>query len=171
MKSNSLLKNLIDLLFILMVLGILGFLIVLPFGVFNTTIGNVTVSSYEEVMELPLFYWVAVIVAMLTYALMLLALWFLKKSARYILDNNLLREPVSKNLNKSGLFFIFTAVGTLASYVFIWIARFDGSRISLQYGENIFIPLFLGIIGLFFKIIANTLANARVLKEENDLTI
>lgn len=171
MKTNLLLKNLIDILFILMVPGIFGFLIILPFGMFNTTIANVEVNGYEEVMDLPAFYWVAVIIAMLTYGMMLFALWFLKKSARYFMDNNLLKEVVSRNLNKSGVFLILAAFGALVSYIAIWIASFDGSVVSLQYGDNIFIPLFLAIIGLFFKMISNTLTNARLVKEENDLTI
>ncbi|WP_432411999.1 DUF2975 domain-containing protein [Rasiella sp. SM2506] len=171
MKTNLLLKNLIDILFILMVPGIFGFLIILPFGMFNTTIGNIEVNGYEEVMNLPTFYWVAVIVGILTYGMMLFALWFLKKSARYFMDNNLLKEAVSLNLSKSGLFFILTAVGALGSYIAIWIASFDGAGVSLQYGDTIFIPLFLAIIGLFFKMISNALTNARLLKEENDLTI
>ncbi|MAZ73999.1 MAG: hypothetical protein CMC70_12720 [Flavobacteriaceae bacterium] len=171
MKKNMVLKNLIDLLFILMVPGILGFIFILPFGMFNNTIGNVSVNGYEDVMNLPFFYWVAVIIGMFTYSMMLFALWFLKKSARFFMDNNLLKEPVSRNLNKSGLFFIITAVGAMGSYMAIWIASFDDSGVSLQYGSNLFIPLFLAIIGLFFKMVANTLTNARLLKEENDLTI
>ncbi len=171
MKTNALLKTLIDLLFILMIPGILGFLIMLPFGVFNNTIGNVPPEDALNFMNLPAFYWVAIALGILTYGLMLFALWFLKKSARYFMDNNLLKEPVSHNLNKSGLFLIFSAIGALASYVAIWIASFDGTGISLQYGNNIFVPLFLAIIGLFFKMVSNTLTNARLLKEENDLTI
>jgi hypothetical protein len=171
MKTNMLLKNLIDVLFIVMIPGILGFIFILPFGMFNTTIGNVEVIGYEEVMNLPVLYWVAVIVGMLAYGLMLSALWFLKKSARYFVDNNLFKEAVSKNLSKSGLFFILTAMGAITSYIALWIASFEGSRISLTYGDNLFVPLFLAIIGLFFKMISNTLTNARVLKDENDLTI
>lgn len=171
MKTNLLLKNLIDLLFILMIPGILGFLFILPLGLFTNTIGDVSVDGYEDVRNLPISYWLGVSIAMLAYGLMLTALWFLKKSARYFMDNNLLKEPVSRNLNKCGLFMILSALGALASYIAMWIASFDGSGISLQYGNNIFVPLFLAIIGLFFKIIANTLTNARFLKEENDLTI
>ncbi len=171
MKTNMLLKNLIDVLFILMFPGILGFLIILPFGMFNNTIGNVSPESAVDFMNLPAFYWVGVGVAMLTYGFLLSALWFLKKSSRHCMDNNLLKEAVSSNLNKSGLFFIITAVGAMGSYMAIWIASFDDSGVSLQYGSNLFIPLFLAIIGLFFKMIANTLINARFLKEENDLTI
>jgi len=171
MKTNLLLKNLIDVLFILMVPGILGFIFILPLGMFNNTIGNVSVNGYEDVMNLPVFYWVAVITGILTYSMMLFALWFLKKSARYFMDNNLLKEPVSNNLGKSGFFLILTAIGAFVSYISVWLASFDASGITMQYGDNLFIPLFLAIVGLFFKIIANTLTNARLLKAENDLTI
>ena len=95
MKTNILLKNLIDVLFILMFPGILGFLIILPFGMFNNTIGNVSPESAVDFMNLPAFYWVGVGVTMLTYGFLLFALWFLKKSARHFMDNNLLKEAVS----------------------------------------------------------------------------
>jgi hypothetical protein len=171
MKTNLLLKNLIDVLFILMIAGIIGFLFILAFGVFNTSVGNVTANSYEDFTDLPLQYWIAVAVSFLTYLLMLIALYYLKKSARYFLDNDLLKEQVISNLSKSGVLLIITAISTTISYVLIWLTKLSVGTLSLNYGDNLFVPLFLGIVGLFFKLISNTLANAKLLKEEHDLTI
>lgn len=171
MKTNYILKTCIDILFFLMLFGILGFIFMMPFGMFTSNIGNVTLESYDDYLNLPIMYWFAVIVAILTYVCMLIGIWFLRKSSAQFLDNDLLKLSVSANLNKSGMCFIISAVGVTGCYVAIWLADFNPKSISLTIGNNIFIPLFLAIVGLFFKIVANTISNAKLIKEENDLTI
>ena len=171
MKSNSLLKNLIDLLFYLMIPGILGFLIIFPFGILTTSVSNVATQSIEDVEDLSIFYWLAVGFAFISYIILLIALFYLKKASKHFLDNNLLKLMVIKNLSFSGRSLLIVALTTFISYIFIWLVNFDNGNVSLTYGNNIFIPLFLAIIGLFFQIISNTLDNARKVKEENDLSI
>lgn len=171
MKTNIILKNLIDILFILMIPGILGFIFILPFGIFSTSVGNVSLDTYEDFVNLPTIYWFAVATSIASYILMLISLYFLKKSAKHFLDNNLLKSQVIENLNKSGVFLIITAICVAISFVMIWIPSIEGDSISLHYGNNIFVPLFLAIVGLFFKLISNTLVNVKLMKDENDLTI
>ncbi len=171
MKTNLLLKNLIDILFIFMIPGVIGFLFILPFGIFNTSVSNVSANSYEDFTDLPPQYWIAVAVSFLTYLLMLISLYYLKKSARHFLDNDLLKEQVISNLSKSGVLLVITAIGTTISYLLIWSTKLSGGTLSLKYGDNLFVPLFLAIVGLFFKLISNTLVNAKLLKEEHDLTV
>ena len=171
MKTNLLLKNLIDILFILMITGLAGFLIILPFGIFNTSIGNVSLNGYEDVFSLSMLYWLAVAISIISYILMLVALYYLKRTARHFLDNNLLKKQVIENLNKSGLYLVITAIAVTVSYLLTWIASFNGTTISVQYGNNIFVPVFITIVGLFFKLISNTLKSVRLMKAEHDLTI
>jgi hypothetical protein len=171
MKKNHLLKNLIDVLFILMVPGFLAFFFIIPVGLFNTRIGDISVQNWEDVAALPSLYWAGIICSMITYLCMLVALFYLKKTARYFLDNNLLKAIVSKNLQRSGTFFLATSIGTVASYIFLWFTKFSGNQISFGYTTDIFLPLILAIIGLFFMIISNTIEKARITKEEFDLTV
>jgi hypothetical protein len=154
-----------------MIPGIIGFLFVLPFGIFSTSVGDVRLENPEDFSKLPILYWFAVGASIATYMLMLISLFYLKKTARHFLDNNLLKNLVIDNLSKNGKFLVLTAIGTTLSYILIWFAKIEGGTLTLQYGTNIFIPLFIAIVGLFFILIANTLNNARLLQEENDLTI
>ena len=102
---------------------------------------------------------------------MLVALYFLKKSAKYFLNNDLLKQQVIDNLHKSGAYLIITSIFVIVSYLLLWISSMDGDSVSLQYGTNIFAPMFIAIVGLFFKLTSNTLQNMVMIKAENDLTI
>src|SRR5690554_1855699 len=99
MKSIFLLKTLIDILYVLHFLGLIGVLFLLPLGV--VTIGNASVKFDDW----GVFYWVIVIVSFIAYVILLRGLYYLRNMARFLLSNKYFSKEISRNLKKSGVHF------------------------------------------------------------------
>ena|SRR5690554_5131809 len=165
MKRIILFKTLIDILYILHFIGLIGIVFILPFGV--VTINQVDV----EVKDWGLFYWLIVVVSLIAYIIFLRGLYYLRKMARFLLSNKYFSKKIIKNLKKSGSHFLLTGIISFALLAAIWVNKLFGGKIELIYDANLFIPLFLTIIGLFFIIQSNTLDLAKNIKDENELTV
>ncbi|HBY67602.1 MAG TPA: hypothetical protein DEG69_07540 [Flavobacteriaceae bacterium] len=107
----------------------------------------------------------------LSYIIFLLGLYYLKKTAKHVLNNNFLKTPVIENLKRSGNMLTIAGIFLMVTYTVFWLSTLSLGTIKLTYGTNIMIPLFLIIIGLFFILQSNALFKAKSIKEENDLTI
>ena len=171
MKTNRVLKTLIDILFILHCVGLIGFLFILPFGIFSINIAEAPVTSYKELTELPILYWMGIALSFLSYIIFLFGLYYLRRTANYVLNNNFMQIQVIENLKRSGNMFSIAGVFLMVTYAIFWLSRLSLGTIKLTYGTNLMIPLFLIIIGLFFILQSNALFKAKSIKEENDLTI
>lgn len=165
MKSIFLLKTLIDILYVLHFLGLIGVLFLLPLGV--VTIGNASVKFDDW----GVFYWVIVIVSFIAYVILLRGLYYLRNMARFLLSNKYFSKEISRNLKKSGVHFLVAGIISFALFAAHWVKKILGGNIDLIYDTNLFIPLFLTIIGVFFIIQGNTLDLARNINDENELTI
>lgn len=165
------LKNLIDILFVLLCLGFMGFIFVLPFEVFSTKVISVEIKTYDDFLNLPVFYWVGIVLSIITYILFLIGLNYLRKTTNRIIRDSFYEIEIIHNLKRSGLFFILSAIVLSTTYLIVWILEAYSGSIKLILGTNVIIPLFLCIVGLFFILQSKVLDQARLFKEDIDLTV
>ena len=165
------LKLLIDTLFIILCLGILGFFFILPFEVFSTKIADVEFQDYEGFRNLPFLYWMGIGMSLLTYILFLVGLNYLRKTANNFISTSSYTVEITKNLKLSGIFFILSAIILALAYVVVWAIDVSKGQIKLVLGTNVMIPMFLCIVGFFFMLQSKVLDQARLFKEDSNLTI
>lgn len=165
------LKILIDTLFIILCLGILGFFFILPFEIFTTKIADVEFQGYEGYSTLPFLYWMVIGLSILTYILFLIGLNYLRKTANHLISTSFYTINITKNLKRSGVFFIISAIIMALAYVLVWGIDVSKGDIRLVLGTNVMIPLFLCIVGFFFILQSKVLDQARLFKEDSNLTI
>lgn len=165
MKKAILFKTLVDILYILHFVGLIAMVLIIPLGTVNI---NQEDMSLEE---LSLFYWVMLMLSLFTYIIFLRGLYFLRKMARFLLKNNYFSDNIIESLKKSGNNFLSAGIISFAIIVVLWINKLYGGKHELIYDNNLLIPLFLTIIGVFFIIQSNALNLAKGIKEENELTV
>ncbi|GGG93903.1 hypothetical protein GCM10011416_08940 [Polaribacter pacificus] len=186
MKTIQILRTLINLLFYtLIAIFALGF----AFGVILLFFPEILPSPYNAYTMLfsSFFTWKMYLmpsIAIINYVLLILAIFFLKKSVSSFLKSDFYSERVTKNLQKGGSLFIFIGVSTITIQFFsaIYIQNIANDMIGGQYNflirwSNILAAaidlksIIAIIIGLFFLLFSKIFENSRVLKQENDLTI
>ena len=165
------LKLLIDSLFILLCLGILGFFFVLPFGVFTTKIADVEFQGSEGYWNLPFIYWLGIGMSIATYILFLIGLNYLRKTANQFVTSSFYSISIIKYLKLSGIFFVVASIILAFTYALFWVMNASKGTIKLVLGTDAMVPLFLGIVGLFFILQSKVLNQARLFKEDSNLTI
>ena len=165
MKKAILFKTLVDILYILHFIGLIGIIFIIPFGTININQINMSVEDWS------LFYWSIFIVNLFAYIIFLRGLYFLRKMARFLLTNKYFSDDTIVNLKKSGNNFLYTGIISFALIVVLCISKLTGRKFELIYDNNLLIPLFLSIIGMFFIIQSNALNLAKGIKEENELTV
>jgi hypothetical protein len=165
MKNTILFKTLVDILYILHFIGLVGIIFIIPFGIVNINQVNINVEDWS------LFYWLISIISLITYILFLRGLYYLRKMARFLLTNKYFSEKIIANLKKSGIHFLLTGIISFLLFFILWINKLYGGKFELTYDSNLLIPLFLTIIGMFFIIQSNTLDLAKNIKKENELTV
>lgn len=165
MKKSLAFKTLVEILYVLHFVGLIGIVFIIPFGVVNINMVNMNVEEWS------LFYWLITIITLITYVIFLRGLYYLRKMAKSLLSNKYFSGNIIKNLKKSGNHFLITGSISFGLYVVLWLHKLYGGKFQLIYDANLFIPLFLMIIGIFFIIQGNTLDLAKSIKEENELTV
>ncbi len=165
MKNTILFKSLVDILYILHFIGLIGIVVIIPFGIVNINQVNINIEDWS------MLYWAITILTFITYIIFLRGLYFLRKMARFLLSNKYFSEKIIGNLKKSGNHFLLTGIISFALYTILWLNKLYGGKFELIYDTNLLVPLFLTIIGMFFIIQSNTLNLAKNIKEENELTV
>ncbi len=165
MKKTILFITLVDVLYTLHFVGLIGIIFIIPFGIDNINQVNMNIE------KLSVFDWIIFVMALITYVIFLRGLYYLRKMARFLLSNKYFSEKIIMNLKKSGNHFLLTGIISFSLYVAIWLSKIYGGKFELSYDANLIIPLFLTITGLFFIIQSYTLALAKKIKEENELTV
>ena len=165
MRKNILFKTLIDILFYFHCFALVGVLFILPFGVTKINQVNLPVENWSA------SYWFILIFNFIIYVVFLIGLFYLRKTARYLLSNKFFTENVIENLKKSGVYFIVFGVASFLLSIIIWAIKLYKGSFHLVYDSNIIIPLFVSIVGLFFIIQSKALLSGKNYKQENDLTI
>lgn len=165
MKNTALFKTLVDTLYVLHFIGLIGMIFILPLGVFNVEQDVVGSEQWSA------FYWVLALIGLTTYIIFLRGLFYLRKMASSLLSGSSFSERIISNLKKSGKHFLYTGVMAFGIMILLWIGQLGAGKLSFGYDANLLIPFFLMIIGTFFIIQSHTLSEAKQIKEENELTI
>ncbi len=165
MKNNILFKTLIDILFFLQCFGLLGALIILPTNIGTISQANIPLETWS------LTHWLIFILSSVGYLLFLIGLYYLRKMARHHLSNKSFSINIIQNLKKSGQYFILYGIITVGIILIQFLEKLLNSTIEFTYDINVQMSVLSLIIGLFFILQSNTLMNAKLLKEENDLTV
>ena len=96
-------------------------------------------------------------------------IYHLRKTIPILIRGDYFSEDISKQFQLSGLLFII--VGIVSLIVHIESQVYLNSMVWFGIDNQIYTFIFLIIIGLFFKLFSLVLKEARIAKEENDLTI
>lgn len=158
MKNSLLFKSLIDILFFLHVLGLFVILLRFPLGIFDVT----------EMEPLHLGEWIILIIYCFIYLVLLRGLFFLRKTARKLLQNKIFTRYVAYSTMISGYHFIIAGI-------LLFLIKLSENLFQLNF-ESIpksfsVTPIFLLMVGLFFILQSEILLKAIDIKGENDLTI
>lgn len=164
MNKTTQFRTLVNILFILLIMGIVGIMIFLPFGI--TGIDKAT--TFEELSTI---YWIIIGVSLLSYFIFLKGIFYLRKVAFLLLKDKQFSDPMIHYLNKSGRQLTLTGILILLTLIINWLATLMQGTLKFGYNENTIIPLFLIVIGMFFSLQSNTLRLGKTYKDENELTI
>lgn len=187
MKTISLLKNIINILFWgMIVFSIILFVLILLLFFLPESLPMIF-QGYTMLFNSDYFSWHILIVP-LSYAigfiLFIVSIYYLKKCIRPFEAHQFYSKAVIDNLKKSGRLFIIIALGTsfmriFAAFVFTSYANASvigadfgtGHRFAALLSAIGSINFFLLIVGLFLLVFSRAFENGKLLKEENDLTI
>ena len=130
MNKTILFKTLVDILYILHFIGLLGIIVIIPFGIVNINQVNVNGGDWG------LFYWLTSIISLIAYIVFLRGLYYLRKMARFLLTNKYFSEKIIENLKKSGNHFLFTGIISFALFFILWLNKLYGGKFELIYDTN-----------------------------------
>lgn len=166
MKNKFLFKTLIDVLYFTFLLAFVAALITIPMGVI---LSEKPISAIYDNWNI-----ISSIVSWLNFAsylLFLRALYFLRKVAHLILQNQLFDSEMAQKVKTSGNHFLYTGMLHFVTLAFVFIGKLTEGKLFISYDINLLLPFFLVIIGLFFVIQSEAISLAKSYKEENDLTV
>jgi len=158
-------KTLVDILYSLHFLGLIGIVVLLFFGFANINQLDTDLDNGS------ILFWIISFISLITYLIFLRGLYFLRMIAKFLLSKNYFSPLIISNLRKSGTHFLFTGILSFFVILLLWIGKLMEGKFELGYDTSLIIPFFLMIIGLFFMIQSKTLLLAKNIKDENDLTV
>ena len=185
MKTIKILKVLINILYVILLLVIvLAIIFIVAVFFFNEHL-PFFLQGYKMLFS-SFFDWKLFLVpfsTVINYVLFVVAVYYLKKSIQPFIVSDFYSTIVIKNLKRAGGLFVFIGVSTIVFRLtaFIWLQNLMPAIEGYSYSwlkvigaltSSIDITiLFLIIIGLFFLLFSKAFANAKELKQENDLII
>ena len=186
MKTIKILKVLINILFVgLIVVLILGMVFFIG-GVFLNEHLPYYLQGFNRIFSV--FKWPLLIGPLLktvNFILFVFSVFYLRKCIKPFIESDYYSEAVIKNLKRAGYIYVFIGAGTiLIQFIMSFILLRVASNIVEGLSMNSFLMflsssvqsldvenIFLVVIGLFFLLFSKATANAKDLKQENDLTI
>ncbi|MDN3595650.1 DUF2975 domain-containing protein [Zunongwangia endophytica] len=171
MKPPILLKTIFDICFIFSALSLAGVMIMLVVNIFTGI--DVPFISIEnpskDVNNLAL--WILVLLEVVRTGTFLYGLFVLRKLIRSFFRNKLYTRLQIASFNLSGrLICLSVILGAISEFLKKLIVD---SRISLNFGLEFSFSSFWIILafGIFLIFLSKVFENARILKQENDLTV
>ena len=136
MKKTILFKTLVDILYFLHFIGLLGIILILPFGIVNINQANISVEDWS------FFNWIIVIVSLTTYIIFLIGLYYLRKMARHLLTHKYFSKQIIKCLKISGTHFLLAGVMFVVIMILGWIGKLREGLFEFVYDINLMVPLY-----------------------------
>lgn len=166
MKKETIFKSLIDFIFIMLCLGFLSLLFVAPLGL------NMFAIENKEIYNWGLFSWTIHLVSVLSYIILIIGISYLRKTARLMISTRLFDQNISLYLKKAGKFLISSSILSYTVFILIFIEQiYTENKLEIVFDSNLLLEMIITAVGLFFIIQSEALIRARLIKEENDLTI
>lgn len=162
MKRLAFLKTLVTIAFILCMIGVF---FGLPFILIVAIAPNHVPKPFTERESAAFFYSVFYI----GHVAFTYALFQFKKTLELFYKNIYFDDRVISSLNLTGKSFL-GAAALLAGLEFLYHVIVDGTfEIGIDFSfDSVFFAL---VLGLFFLVLSDVFANAKQLKDENDLTV
>lgn len=158
MKNLRLFKSLIEILFFLHVLGLFAIVLWFPLGIFD--------GANTE--QLHLWEWIILTAYCIIYLIFLRGLFFLRMTARKLLQNKIFTKYVAYSTQISGYHFIIAGILLLLIKLSENFLQLNFESLPKSFS---IIPVFLIMVGLFFVIQSEILLKAIDIKDENDMTV
>lgn len=144
MKKSILLRLLINTLIIFSIIGLLGLVISIPIKKCIMSPINICIADWN------LFYWFIAIIGLTAYLFFLKSLYHLRKIAKQLANESF--SNITNHLKKSGTSFCVTGIIYSLIIIFLWVyLANETGEISIGYDMDLIPPLFLIIIGVFFR--------------------
>jgi len=178
MKTAKHLKISIDIFFAFLIVTLAGSIIApIVFYIKEKEAVNVGLETFNEMGLTTTHLIVAIFVGLLISVLFIIGILNLRKTMKFMTHGDYFSEKVTTNFKSAGTLFVI--VGSLGIIVPLILMLFVISNINVGMATNYNFgssmptnsPLFTIIIGLFFILMSYVFTQARLLKQENDLTI
>lgn len=170
MKSLNLLKSLIDLFLFLAVLGALAAIIIIPIKIIYP---HLEIPVSIEGVEITVFDRLAIVIIVLNaigIAFFIYAMFVLRNVLKLFLINEIFNDVVIKSFKVIGKSLIAAAIlNSVPTYIYMMIVQ---NKLDFKISGADFNSLLLSIsLGLLFIVISEIFNKAKILKDENDLTV
>jgi hypothetical protein len=186
MKTIHILRTLINILFYtLIAVGIIGFIFFIILFFFPESL-PMPLRGFSMIFNQP-FGWKIYLVPLssgINFLLLIVAMFYLRKSITSFLKSDFYSENVTRNLKKAGNIFVFIGLSSIIIQLFavLYVQNLAYSMVQMKTGFFISLLNILAaaldlksviaiIMGLFFLLFSKIFENSRILKQENDLTI
>ncbi|MGB8704569.1 MAG: DUF2975 domain-containing protein [Gillisia sp.] len=175
MKTTSsinppiLLKTILDILFIFLIVGLIAYLIFTPIILFSGSNFSIKISDIE-IHKLTITVSILIILNLMLYTGFVYMIYRLRKLLGLFFTKKLFIPRQTGDLNLIGKLIVGLSLGKAILNFLVKFLLENDLDLSLKTGylDSLWFSL---AIGLFFIYLSKIFENARILKEENDLTI
>jgi hypothetical protein len=170
MKKLYLLKALADLFWFLSVSAIVGIFVFLSILFLSEEPIDIPIKiNGEKIMAIDLISKLLLLGHTIAYCFFVYGIFLFRKALNHFAKRQIFEGIVINLLNKIGKLFLTASLisGLITFFSKIYLAR----EAELGIGSGFDSFLFSASLGLFFMVLSEVFANAKDIKEENDLTI
>ena len=162
MKTSSIFRFLLNILLLLLLFNVIDFYL-LPF--YNIETGEIMLYK-----EWDFITWLFMVIIMFSYTMYFLATIFLWRMTKELIREQYFSSNIIKFLKVSGNYFVIASALLLLTHIsmIIYSCYYE---LDPVFNFTVTDPLFLMIVRLFFKIQSKILSQAKIYKDEFDLTI
>ena len=186
MKTIQILKTFINILFYTLITVFIIYLFFFILLIFLPNVLPDSLRNFTMLFKHPFGFkmYLAPISSAVNFVLLIVSIFFLRKSMSSFLKSDFYNEIVTSNLKKAGNIFLFIGISSILIQLFTvsYIQSISYNMIQIETGFFIrllnltiatldFKSILAIIIGLFFLLFSKIFENSRMLKQENDLTI
>lgn len=168
MRKLTILKTIIDFLWIISLISLPFVILFFGFIIFNTSLdGKMNIDFFGiQIKEFTIYTRIAMILPLITYLASIYCLYLFKKTIKNISQLSLFDDLNIKYFNTIGILLLVIAlVEGISSFLF----RLSESELKLDFSLSPF--LITVILGLFFMVLIEIFKIAKSAKDENELTI
>ncbi len=170
MRKLQLLKNLLDIFWILSIISLIGIAIMVPFFLINGSDGLPVKIKGVEININDTFSKLVVAFTLIGGLLFVYSVYLLRKVVTYFQNRDIFNEEVIRYFNLIGKLIIASSLISNLTLFFFNMVKRNHMGLTLDFGS--YDSFILSIcLGLFFMVISEVFKIAKKLKEENELTI